>query len=53
MRQIDEDPRRLDRLRPGQEVVVDGTCCAACRKVVRIDKFLIGSLHPCDEEEGH
>jgi hypothetical protein len=45
--------RYLDRLRPGQEVVIDGrrfARCAGCRKVIRTDKFLIGSLHLCGEE---
>lgn len=48
-----ESHRYLDRLRPGQEVVVDGrryARCATCRKVIRTDKFIIGSLHLCDEE---
>ena len=49
----DGDHRYLDRLRLGQEVVVDGrryARCAACKKVVRVDKLIIGSLHLCDEE---
>ena len=40
---------RLD-LRPGQIVTVNGKIygrCAECKAIVRVDKWLIGSLHLC------
>jgi hypothetical protein len=49
----DQSYRYLDRLRLGQEIVVDGHRygrCADCRKIVRTDKFLIGDLHLCSKE---
>lgn len=48
-----ESHRYLNHLRPGQEVVVDGrryARCLACRKIVRVDKLISGSLHLCVEE---
>ena len=40
-------------LRPGQIAVVGGKIygrCLACRAIVRVDKWLIGSLHLCVPE---
>lgn len=40
---------RLD-LKPGQIVAVNGKiygCCAECKEIVRVDKWLLGSLHLC------
>ena len=52
-----EDPRAeshryLSSLRPGDQVVIDGKRfgrCQACLKIVRMDKFLVGDLHLCNE----
>lgn len=47
----EDSHRYLNRLRPGEEVVVDGrrfARCKGCNKVIRVDKFLVGSLHLCD-----
>lgn len=40
---------RLD-LKPGQIVAVNGKIygrCAECKEIVRVDKWLFGSLHLC------
>lgn len=41
----------LTKLKPGQEILVDGKRygrCAHCKKVVRTDKPIVGSLHLCE-----
>lgn len=43
----------LSSLRPGEAIVLGGKTyarCADCRKIVRIDKPLFGSLHLCTED---
>lgn len=41
----------LSQLKPGQVVVINGKSygrCADCDGIVRIDKWLIGSVHLCN-----
>lgn len=41
----------LHALKPGHAVVINGqtyACCAGCYRLVRVDKWLIGSLHLCE-----
>jgi hypothetical protein len=55
---VTDDPTRaeawryLNNLRVGEEIVIDGkryARCKGCRQIIRTDKFLVGSLHLCDE----
>lgn len=42
-------------LKPGQIAAVDGKLygrCAMCRSIVRVDKWLFGSLHLCADAKG-
>lgn len=41
-------------LKPGQVVAVGGKLygrCADCRSIVRVDKWLFGSLHLCVDQK--
>jgi hypothetical protein len=42
----------MERMMRGEEVFVDGktyAICGDCRRVIRTNKPLLGSLHLCDE----
>ena len=42
-------------LKPGQLVAVNGKIygrCAECKEIVRVDKWLFGSLHLCTPARG-
>ena len=46
-------PVEMDRLSRGERVVVAGAIymmCHECRTVVKMNKFLIGSIHLCEPE---